>query len=55
MTELTATFSAVMTRPFVGSVPSMSDGLLPAASRNSATNSGVGGMIGRPSVQPRAM
>ena len=51
----TATFSAVMTRPFVGSVASMSDGLRPAASRQADTSSGVGGMMGSPSVQPRSM
>ena len=55
MTALMAAFSAVTTRALVGSVPRISDGGRPARSRKALTLSAVGGMMGRPSVQPRDM
>ena len=54
MTALMATFSTVTTLPRTGSVPSISLGDLPAASRNAPIFSVVGGTTGRPSVQPRS-
>ena len=54
ITALIAAFSAVITLPLTGSVPSTSDASLPPASRNVSTKSSVGGMIGNPSLQPRS-
>ena len=52
MTALMATFSTVTTLPRTGSVPSISLGDLPTASRNAPIFSAVGGTTGSPSVQP---
>ncbi len=54
MTAFTATFSAVTGRPRTGSTPMSWSGGTSASSRHAATASGVGGTMGRPSVQPRA-
>src|SRR3954451_19788136 len=53
MTALTATFSAVIVRTFTGSTPMSWSGAMPAQSSMDRTRSGVGAMIGRPSVQER--
>ena len=53
MTALMAAFSAVTAIPRWGTVPMTSSGsVTPPASIMSSTRSGVGGTIGRPSVQP---
>ena len=52
ITAAMATFSTVITRPRTGSVLSTSPGSRCAASRNRSTRSSVGGITGRPSVQP---
>ena len=54
ITALTAAFSAVIARRRTVSTPSTWPGAMTAASTAAATRSGVGGVIGRPSVQPRA-
>ncbi len=52
ITELIASFSAVMARPRTGSMAINWSGVIIAHSRQARTSSGVGGTTGRPSVQP---
>ena len=54
MTALIASFSAVIGMARTGSMPSNWSGGVIAQSRQACTASGVGGTIGRPSVQPLA-
>src|SRR5215472_2644259 len=52
MTAAMAIFSPLMRRRRTGSTPTISAGSIPTASRKRCTRAGVGGTIGRPSVQP---
>src|SRR4051794_26554780 len=53
ITALMATCSAVTVADQLATDPTTSSGSSLACSRNDVTTSGVGGTIGRPSVQPR--